>query len=362
MVVKKKTSIKKANPKKTSVKKAVSKKTSIKKAAVKKTAVVKKTVSKKASVKKVSAKKTPVKKVSPKKTPKTTPKTTKKTKSSKSASNKSISKKQSTKKTVLKKAKVKNIKVKKTTKKLSFTTDLFSYDELSNSKEEMALTKYDIGAHTTYAEYAYDPMKTDEPPSVYYIDRVVLLPVDPKFAFMYWELREDTLNYFLGMHGYDSKLVLRVYDVTNIDFNGYNAHEYWDVEIYNRVGTWYLKHYRGDRSLALDIGLLSSDGAFHAISRSKSIYFPRDKMVDPGKVLWMLVDEFGNKVISEIEDYSEEDLILLKKILGEDRFNIFLKGGFDIFLGGSAWGRLPIIEDFLDLSKMPSSPGRSSRG
>ncbi len=86
-------------------------------------------------------------------------------------------------------------------------------------------------------------------------------------------VREETLNYYLGVHGYDSKLTLRVYDVTNVDFNGHNAHEWWDVEIYTRVGTWYLKHYRGDRSLAVDIGLVSSDGVFHAISRSRSMYF-----------------------------------------------------------------------------------------
>ncbi|MCX6111983.1 MAG: DUF4912 domain-containing protein [Proteobacteria bacterium] len=242
-----------------------------------------------------------------------------------------------------------------TPKRLTFTTDLFTYQELRNTKEEMTLTKYDIGAHTTSVEYAYDPMKTEEPSPIYHIDRVVILPIDPKFAFMYWEVKEDTLNHFFQMHGYDSKLTLRVYDVTNIEFDGYNAHEWWDVEIYNRVGTWYLKHYKSDRSLIVDIGVVSIDKNFHVMARSKSIYFPRDHMVAPGKILWMLVDEFGNKVISEIEDYTDEDLRLLRKILGEDRFKLFMKGGLDVFLGGSLWGRLPVIENFIDLAKIPSS-------
>lgn len=258
---------------------------------------------------------------------------------------------------VVKVKKAEAVKITKSPKKqkLSFTTDLFSYQETKNANEDLTLTKYDIGAHTTCVEYAYDPMKTEEPSPLYFIDRVVILPIDPKFAFMYWEVKEDTLNHFFQMYGYDSKLTLRVYDVTSIEFDGYNAHEWWDIEVYNRVGTWYLKHYKSDKNLIVDVGVVSANGEYHVISRSKTIYFPRDHMVAPGKILWMLVDEFGNKVISEIEDYTEEDLKLLRKILGEDRFKLFMKGGLDVFLGGSVWGRLPIIENFIDLAKIPSS-------
>ena len=83
-------------------------------------------------------------------------------------------------------------------------------------------------------------------------------------------------------------------------------------------------------------------------------------MVAPGKIFWMLVDEFGNKIISDIEDYTEEDLRLLRIIMGDERFKRFMTGGMDIFLGGSAWGRLPMIENFIDLAKLPSSRSGSS--
>ena len=309
--------------------------------------VTKKAVAKKKTVKKTAPKKTAPKKTAPKKKA-SAPKKIKPVAK--------VSKPKVSKPKVVAKPKA-SAKVKKGTKakRLTFTTDLFTQQELLNANEEMTLTKYDIGAHTTYAEYAYDPMQTEEPSPVYYIDRMVILPIDPMFAFMYWEVKEDTLNHFFQTHGYDSKLTLRVYDVTNINFDGYNAHEWWDIEVFNRVGTWYLKHYKGDRTLIVDVGIVSTDGNYHIISRSKSIYFPRDHMVAPGKILWMLVDEFGNKVISEIEDYTDEDLRLLRKILGEDRFKLFVKGGLDVFLGGSIWGRLPVIENFIDLSKMPSS-------
>jgi hypothetical protein len=334
-VVKKKKAVKPAEKtaKKTVTKKAATPKKTVVKKAVKKT--IKKAV---AEVKKPVVKKTIVRKG----TAESKAKVSIKTKATESASKK--------------KSSTKPKSVAETQKKrLTFTTELFTREELQNANEEMTLTKYDIGAHTTYAEYAYDPMKTEEPSPIYYIDRVVMLPIDPRFAFLYWEVKEDTLNHFFQMHGYDSKLTLRVYDVTNINFDGHNAHEWWDIEVFNRVGTWYLKHYKGDRSLIVDVGVLSASGQYHVIARSRAIYFPRDHMVAPGKILWMLVDEFGNKVISEIEDYTDEDLRLLRKILGEDRFKLFMKGGLDVFLGGSMWGRLPIIENFIDLSKMPSS-------
>ncbi|MBN1114058.1 MAG: DUF4912 domain-containing protein [Oligoflexia bacterium] len=221
--------------------------------------------------------------------------------------------------------------------------------------EEISLKKYDSGAHSSHTGYFYDPLRTEEPPHSYFIDRAVILPIDPKFAFIYWETREDTLHHLHERYGFDAKLVVRVYDVTNIDFNGYNAHEWWDIEVYHRIGSWYIKHSRGDRNLIIDIGLRAGDGTFHVIARSRSISFPREHMVAPGKILWMLVDEFGNKVVSEVEDYTDEDLKLLRAILGEERFKRLREGGLDIFLGGSAWGRLPVVEHYIDLSKLMSS-------
>jgi uncharacterized protein len=285
------------------------------------------------------------KKVTKKITKKTTTKTTKKT----------ITKKPTTKK-VIKKVAIKKTATKKITKK---AVRVLVAEPDYRINEELTLTKYDIGAHTAPNVYNKDPMQTEEPPHTYDINRVVILPIDPKFAFIYWEVRQDTIDSVVSAFG-PGKLTLRVYDVTNIEFNGYNAHEWWDMDVHHRFGTWYLRHNKSDRNLMVDIGIRGNDGNFHAIYRSKAIYFPRDFMVGPGKILWMLVDEFGNKLISDIEDYTDADLELLKKIMGADRFKRFMKGGLDIFLGASAWGRIPIIDTYIDLESMPSSRSGSS--
>jgi len=271
---------------------------------------------------------------------------------------KAIAKKAPVKKVVVKKKVIKKVKkaiIKKTAKKKVFV----EVQDMKDIGEELVLTKYETGAHTHSTEYNKDPLETGDLPYCYDINRIVVLPVDPTFAFIYWEVREDTLNSMLDQFGYNSKLTIRIYDVTNVEFNGLNANEWWDVEAFNRIGNWYLRHYKGDRNLVVDIGLKSADGLFHVIHRSKAIYFPRDRMVAPGKIFWMLVDEFGNKLISDIEDFTEEDMRLLKIIMGEERFKRFMSG-LEIFLGGSAWGKLPVIENFIDLAKIPSS--RSGSG
>ncbi|HOW17022.1 MAG TPA: DUF4912 domain-containing protein, partial [bacterium] len=290
------------------------------------------------------------KKVSSKKAPKEETK-----KVVKKPTKKATTKKTTKKKITTKKVSTKKVITKKTTKKIKVLVAEPDY----RINEELTLTKYDIGAHTAPNVYHKDPMQTEEPPHTYDINKVVILPIDPKFAFIYWEVRQDTIDGVISAFG-PGKLTLRVYDVTNIEFNGYNAHEWWDMDVHHRFGTWYLRHNKSDRNLMVDIGIRGNDGNFHAIYRSKAIYFPRDFMVGPGKILWMLVDEFGNKLISDIEDYTDADLELLKKIMGADRFKRFMKGGLDIFLGASAWGRIPIIDTYIDLESMPSSRSGSS--
>ncbi|MFH1224012.1 MAG: DUF4912 domain-containing protein [Pseudomonadota bacterium] len=320
-----------AKKKKIVAKKIVAKKVTPKK----KKSMPKKAAPKKVAPKKVTPKKTPTKKVAPKKIV--------------------------IKKVAKKAAPIKKIApVRKTAgKKISARTSDFKTIE-SRITDELVFAKYETGAHTHYDKGWKDPIITEEPPLAYDMDRVVLLPVDPKFAFSYWEIREDTLHSFRERFGWESKLFLRIYDVTNVEFNGFNANEWWDVEVFNRIGTWYIKHYKGDRNLLMDIGVKDSGGMYHVICRSRAIYFPRDTMVAPGKILWMLVDEFGNKVISDIEDYTDDDLLLLRRILGDERFKRFMRGGLDIFLGGSAWGKMPVVEVFIDLGKLPSSKGGSN--
>lgn len=228
-------------------------------------------------------------------------------------------------------------------------------EDLAQEHDELKLTRFETGGHSKHTGYSFDKIRSEEIPFSYGYNRAVLLPVDPVLAYTFWELREDTLIDYLNKFGYDNRLVLRIYDVTNVIFDGTNSNEYWDIEVFERIGSWYIRHGKADRNLLIDIGIKAPDGTFHIICRSKTIYFPRNFIVNSSKIRWMLVDEFGNSIVSEVEDYTDDDLKLLEQILGKDRLKRLMKGELSFFGGGSNWGRIPELSNVIDLSTISSS-------
>ena len=87
------------------------------------------------------------------------------------------------------------------------------------------------------------------------------MTVDPWKLFAYWEVKENTLSKIKGT------LVLRVYDVTGIYFDGKNANLVFDVPVYGRIGDSYIG-VGPDKVFIVDIGAVSKAGSFVAIARS----------------------------------------------------------------------------------------------
>jgi hypothetical protein len=67
------------------------------------------------------------------------------------------------------------------------------------------------------------PMPYDTLPHEYGGERMALLARDPYMALGYWELPQARLEKEKAWFGWDSKLCVRVYDVTGIQFDGSNA-------------------------------------------------------------------------------------------------------------------------------------------
>lgn len=62
-----------------------------------------------------------------------------------------------------------------------------------------------------------------ELPKTYNRDKLVLMPVNPHLAFVYWDLSENVRNTLL-QKAKEGKAILRLYDVSFVMFNGKNAH------------------------------------------------------------------------------------------------------------------------------------------
>jgi hypothetical protein len=135
------------------------------------------------------------------------------------------------------------------------------------------------------------PMPYGTLPHEYGGERMALLARDPYMALGYWELPHARLEKEKAWFGWDSKLCIRVYDVTGIQFDGSNAAAYFDQEVYERVGSWYFDFGRPTHSFCADLGLMAPNGRFLTLVRSNRVTMPRDGVSDVLDEEWMLVEE-----------------------------------------------------------------------
>jgi uncharacterized protein len=130
-----------------------------------------------------------------------------------------------------------------------------------------------------------------ELPQGYNEERIAILSRDPFVAYAYWEATPARIEREKAWFGWDSKLCLRIYDITGVQFDGRNAIGYFDQELVDRVGNWYFDFGRPAHSFCADIGLLSPRGQFLTIARSNFITMPRDGVSDVIDEEWILADE-----------------------------------------------------------------------
>lgn len=134
----------------------------------------------------------------------------------------------------------------------------------------------------------------EELPYAYNQDRMVLQVRDPRWIHSYWELTSGTLDHFRGQLGdafYSARRMLRVYDVSNIIFNGSNAHRFFDIEIGHDASSWYIDTNGPGRSWCVDLGLLLPDGRFITILRSNTVQTPLEGPSWITDEEWMIPDD-----------------------------------------------------------------------
>jgi hypothetical protein len=154
------------------------------------------------------------------------------------------------------------------------------------AQERVADAKYYTGTADQRPAFPFDALAHE-----YGSERISLMARDPYMAFSYWELPQARLEKEKAWFGWDSKLCIRVYDVTGVLFDGTNATAYFDQEVYERVGSWYFDFGRPMHSFCADLGLLAPNGRFLTMVRSNAVTMPRDGVSDVLDEEWMLVDE-----------------------------------------------------------------------
>ncbi len=132
-----------------------------------------------------------------------------------------------------------------------------------------------------------------ELPSGYNDNKVVAMVVDPVKLYTYWEIPEWKKADFFANLDYtkhaNNRFVVRLYDITDIDFNGHNQWTMKENDITNNASNWYFE-VTADRSYCVEVGVHLNDGSYHIFSRSNVVRTPRDTVSDIYDEEWMMLD------------------------------------------------------------------------
>jgi hypothetical protein len=132
-------------------------------------------------------------------------------------------------------------------------------------------------------------------PTGYGDDRIVLMVKDPWWLHAYWEIQASTeraaRSHLLPDDIPGLQSVLRVYDVTGLDYPAQPAHRWFDIPLSGLATNWYIHTNAPDRSFIVEIGILTRAGRFLLLARSNRITTPRASPSDVIDERWMTTDE-----------------------------------------------------------------------
>jgi hypothetical protein len=116
-----------------------------------------------------------------------------------------------------------------------------------------------------------------ELPETYDSSRLVLMAVDPYHVHGYWELTLRDIraarNQLDPFGRAEQNWVLRFYDVTCIEFDGSNAHGYFDVAVDLSARNWYVELWSADKTYFAELGA-KLGSRFASACRSNFVVVP----------------------------------------------------------------------------------------
>lgn len=136
------------------------------------------------------------------------------------------------------------------------------------------------------------PITVDEYdlPSYNTTSRITLIPKDPSWIYAYWEIADSSIEDVkrqLGGNLDGTRFIVRMYDVTYKDFNGFNANHQFDIEVGRHSSNWYINIWNDDASYCAEIGVVHNSGRFFPMARSNFVHTPRSTPSHRFEDIWM---------------------------------------------------------------------------
>jgi len=141
---------------------------------------------------------------------------------------------------------------------------------------------------------AVPSMEGPELPHGYGKTTIVLMARDPSWIYAYWEVDKNTRDKLNREHNRDifthGTLALKLYDVTDIEFDGSNAHSQMLIKV-GDANNWYIQVPEPGRNYCCDLGVLTLRREFIHIARSNTVGLPSGKLSEITDEQWASVRE-----------------------------------------------------------------------
>lgn len=135
-------------------------------------------------------------------------------------------------------------------------------------------------------------------PEGYGTTMAALLPRDPNWMFIYWEVTPASKARLVREHGADifekGRQVLRVYDMAHTDGQ---ACRHFDIPVMLDANNWYVHVQAGGGSYRCELGLALPDGNFIGIVKTNPVTLPSGRVSDMTDGKWLAVSEDLEKLL-----------------------------------------------------------------
>lgn len=147
-----------------------------------------------------------------------------------------------------------------------------------------------------------DPAAEADIPSGYGKTESYLLPKDPAWLFLFWEITQNTLDCIKQQYSEETlrqaRTIIRLHDVTDVAlFDGTNSVCHYDMPVIFEARSWYINAPQTGRAYIADLGYLTADGQFILVSRSNQTTLPPGHISNIIDDKWMIVEGDFQKLL-----------------------------------------------------------------
>lgn len=142
-------------------------------------------------------------------------------------------------------------------------------------------------------------------------NHVGLAMVSPYQGFVHWRILHSWVEQTAGQQGDGwphCRMIIRLYDVSFIEFNGLNAHHSFDLPIQALFGHRFFSLPRPGTWQLAEVGFVLRSGEFIPAARSHVVPFAAEAVSPRGSHAALLVDEHGR--VEEVGNLWEQEQIL----------------------------------------------------